>query len=240
MSLLSMCQDAADEIGLQQPTSIVSNAGSNERKLLRYAQSIGHRLMKLYPWQILRAEVTFTSVAQALQTSILPSDWDRMIPETFWDRSNNRLIAGPIGPVQWQGLQGNSTYLEYNNSKFALRGSNIYIVPTPSAGDTYAYEYIKNTWAAASGGAAQTAFAADTDTTVFDEELMTLGIIFRFLDSEGLPAQNAYANFDEHLQLVTASDNPDVAIMSAGDIFTTYSRHDTGEPPANQTVDTVY
>ncbi len=59
------------------------------------------------------------------------------------------------------------------------------ILPVMSAGKTISCEYISKRWAASSTGTAQSAFLADTDTVMLDEELFVLEMVWRFRKSRG-------------------------------------------------------
>lgn len=231
MTLLTACKAAADEIGVPRPTTVIGGTGTTEQKLLRYANKAGDRIMRAYPWQQLVSERTFTSVASETQTSIIPSDLDRIVPETFWDRTNRILISGPVSAVQWQGLKAYG-YNDTSRPKFRYRGDAILISPTPGAGNSYAFEYVSKNWCESSGGTAQSAFAADTDVTVINEELLIAAIVYEYSDAEGLPAESAYAAYLRLFNDLTRADNPTAGIMVAGDLWGG-GRHFAGAPPVN-------
>ena len=231
MTLLTICTNVADEVNIDRPTSVIGNPQTTAQRLLRYANRAGVSLMKAYPWQALRKEVTFTSVASETQTSILPADFDRFVPETFWDRSGTVLISGPVTAVEWQGIKA----LSYTGRpKFAYRGDDVLVIPTPSAGSTFAFEYVSNLWCASSGGTGQAAWAADTDVGVIDEELITRAMKFIYLSDSGLPNEVAFKDLKDYTDTLTANDQPGAGIMVSGDIFN-YSggRHFTGAPPVS-------
>jgi hypothetical protein len=231
MTLLSICTDAADEIGITQPSSVVGNTAPDSQKLLRYANKVGRRLMKTVPWQIARKEQTFTALGQSEQTSILPSDFDRFIPETFWDRTNLFLVSGPITSVEWQGFVAGS-YSDTSNRKFIYRGGSVFILPAPAGGETLAFEYVSKNWCQSSGAVAQTAWAADTDTGILDEELMTYALIYEYLLSEGLPFEAAAGQYKRYFDILIDSDQPTAGVMVSADIFGG-GRHFTGVPSVN-------
>lgn len=226
MTLLSICQGAADEMKITRPVSIFGSVQPNDQSLLRAAQKVGYRLMTMFPWQILRTEKTFTSVATEVQTAILPSDFDRFVPETFWNRTDSVMIPGPISATEWQGLKANSYA---GDPKFILRGGAIAIQPTMEAGKTLAFEYVSNLWCQDSTGTGQSKWAADTDTGVLNEELITLGVIFEYLDADGQPSERAAAEYQERFKMLQRNDNPGSGVLTSADIFGG-NRHYTGTP----------
>jgi hypothetical protein len=139
MTLLSICQDAADELNLPQPAVVAASSLDDDKKLLRMANKVGNKLMKAYPWQDLRKEQTFTATSGEAQSGVIPSDFDRFIPETFWDRSNEKLISGPISDVEWGSLKA----LSYNGyqKKFIYRGDGVSIIPAMGGTESCAFSY---------------------------------------------------------------------------------------------------
>lgn len=229
MTLLSVCNNAAYEVDLNPFATIVSNSDPGAAKLLRYAQKVGSRLMKAYPWQVLRKERTFTGISGSEQTGILPDDFDRFIPETFWNRSSGCLLSGPISSVEWQDLQARSFL---GSPKFIYRGGAVSIIPALGGGESLAFEYVGKNWCQSAGATAQTAWAADTDTGILDEELITLGVIYEYLAGEGLPTGAAADAYQDRYRLLAKNDEPRRKILVAGDIFGG-GRHYTGEPSAS-------
>lgn len=229
MTLLQICKDAADEIGIDRPSSVIANPQPHVQKLLRYANKCGIRLMKVVDWQILRKEQTFTSIDNETQTGILPADFDRFIVETFWDRSASKLLIGPITPVEWQSLKATGYT---GDKKFIYRGGSVMTIPAFSAGSSLAFEYVSRNWCQSNASVAQAAWAADTDTGILDEELMTLGIKVLYLVDEGLPAAVAMKDFDDHFVTLLGNDQPTAGIMVSADIFGG-ARHFGGTPSVN-------
>jgi hypothetical protein len=235
MSLLSIVQNAAYETKGPLVASVAGNTDPSAQNYLRLLNSVGTRLMRGVAWQVLRKEQTFTAVSGSEQTSILPSDFDRFIPETFWDRTAQELLTGPITPVEWQGLQA----VGYDaDRKFAYRGDSVFVIPSySSGGSTLAFEYVSNQWCQSAAAAGKTAFSVDTDTGVLDEELLTLGLIARYSVSEGLETAGvAVQTFMDYMKMLAKNDQPGADVLVAGDIFTAQSsRHFTGTPPVSGT-----
>lgn len=201
MSLLTLVQAASRRMGLPVPTAVFASTDQQILEILEYAQTEGKELAEAVPWQALMTERTFTSVAQAVQTGAIPaaaftsSGVPRIINDSMFNRTTQRKVFGPITPQEWQARQALSA-LATVDLYYRLRGNDIMLSPTPSAGQTIAFEYIANTFCQSSGGAAQSAWAADSDTGRVSEELITLGIIWRFQTKNGLPqAAASYAKY---------------------------------------------
>lgn len=217
MTLLSLAQSAADKIGIRRPTVILTSTDGEVQKLLRNInEEVADQIASAY-WQQLRTEQTFTGISGSVQTSILPSDFNRMVPETFWNRSAQQLVTAVASAVEWQNLKAIS-YLGI--PKFVIRGNSLYILPALAGGESLAFEYISNNFArAASGGAAQSSFLLDADTTVLDEPLIALGAIWRYKADEGLPFVADKQKYDLRRDLLLGNNEPTSDIMLSADIF---------------------
>lgn len=218
MTLLTIAQAAADKIGLRRPSAVITSTDAEVEKLLRNINEEVTDLIAAAYWQQLRTEQTFTAIAGGTQTGFIPADWNRMVPETFWDRSGQRLMTAVASAVEWQNLKA----INYTGPepKFVIRGNVLYVLPVMAGGETLACEYISNNFArAASGGAAQSSYLVDGDTTVLDEPLITLGAIWRYKADEGLPFAADKVKYDLRLALLLDNNAPTSGTMLSADIF---------------------
>lgn len=198
MSLLSMIAGeggACDRLKLNRPTTLIGNTTDEvARKMLGLIAQEGKELASRGTWQALTREKTFTTVAQAVQTSAVPSDFDWYIPGTMFNRSATRELEEPLTPQEWQRFQ--ATLSTFVNAAFRFRGNSILIAPTPTAGQTVAYEYMTKNFCTSSGGTEQSAFAADTDLTVLNEEYHILGIVWRWKRSIGVDYAEEFNTYE--------------------------------------------
>jgi len=235
MTLLSIADAVADETKGPKPVTIASNADPAAENILRLINKVGKALVKSHSWNILTKEQTVTASGSEtlIAAASMPTGFDRIIPETFWDRGSNNLISGPIGAVEWQGLKV-QTYSS-QNKKFRYRGGDIITSPTIDSGTVCAFEYIDNRWAdIAAGGSTKTAFTLDTDVALIDEDLIIYGAIFEWLDAEGQPSRNAAVQYKSYFDLLVKADNMSTKILTAGDIFSQNTRHFDGTPKASR------
>lgn len=233
MSLLTIAHGVADECKGARPASIAGNTDPDAQQYLRLINKVGTRLMRIYDWQELRKERTFTSIAGEEQTGAIPDDFDRFIPETFWDRSSNNLLSGPITPVEWNGLKVQSFTSE--NKKFIYRGGSVFTQPTLGTGVDMAFEYVSDEWATDTTGATgKTSMTVDTDLSLIDDELMIAITKYEWLKDEGQPYQEAARDAKDALDMLVKNDRPTDNIAVAGDIFTQNTRHFDGTPKASR------
>lgn len=204
-TLLSICQGAADRVGMPRPTQVATSIDQTTRTLFGCAQEEGSELARRWAWQALLREKTFVSVAATAQTNSIPADWDgRMVDDTFWNRTQRRKVLGPLTSSEWQNIQASG--VQSVTDGFRFRDDLIEIVPTPTAGWTYAYEYMTSQWCETSGGTGLAAWASDTDVARLDGELMTLGVVWRFLQGRGMSADTAFAKYEAQVMNAMARD----------------------------------
>lgn len=205
MSLRTIIQDACDRMGLPRPATIVGNLDQTVRVLLGLAQVEGRELARRREWQALTVDFTFASIAAEMQDpTATPGDFDRFVEDSFWNRSRRRPLTGPLRPEEWQALQ--ATVAPSVVDVFRMRGNRIHILPVPAAGDTYAYSYLSKNWCRSDVDAPQDRWSADTDTAVLDEELHTLGVVWRFMQSRGLDYAEDFRRYQEQVFAAGARD----------------------------------
>jgi len=188
MTLLSICQNVADFTGFERPSTVIDNTDPIARQLLALAQREGKQLMRTSDWAILKKEHTF-STSSGTAAYALPSDFDRLVLETSYNRSDNDILTGPISSAEYQ-LVNHGMATTGTTEKFRLKAASnalkFELDPTPSSTQTIGFEYVSNQFCQSSGGSGQAVWTADTDTGILDETTMEMGITWRFKAAHGL------------------------------------------------------
>jgi hypothetical protein len=88
--------------------------------------------------------------------------------------------------------------------------NKLYFFPTPTAAYTIAYTYFANSWVleASDGVTRTTAWTADADTGILDEDLMTRGLVYEFRAAKGLPSAAALDDYNDALAKLRAGEIP--------------------------------
>lgn len=201
-SLLTLVGNAADELGIQTPTLIFGNTDSQVKQLLALSNREGKEFssasMVWGGWPQMRKEYTFT-LSTGVDNYAFPTDWQFFLQDTQWDRSNHWRLLGPLDAAEWQVLKSGLSPTGPRR-RFRIMASRIYIDPVPVAADnglTMAMEYISTSWCQTSGGTGQSAWAADTDTYVLDEECFVLGLKWRWRAAKGLDYSEERMTYEE-------------------------------------------
>ena len=213
MTVLSMIQDAADRIGLPQVSSVIGNSDLTVRTLLQGLIAEGKDLLlEDPPWSTLIREHTF-STQNNVEEYALPSDYQRMINNTAWDRNQFWQIRGGLTPQQWQVIRSGLYQTARLSSNFRIKQATdkkskaFFLDPVPTSVRTLVFEMQSNGLFYDNAGDPYTGRpAADTSETIFDEEMMTLGIIWRFKMARGFPYLGDREDYQQYRDRTIAQD----------------------------------
>lgn len=205
MTLLTLLQTVADELGLTRPTAVASSQDAQVRQLLALLNRTGESLMSEFQWQRLIKEHTFATV-NGTETYALPSDYDRVINQTHWDRTNDWPLHGPISPQGWQVLKGGIVSAG-PRLRFRIKNNLIYVDPVPSAAYTVAFEYVSGKWVLDNDGVTyKTSFTEDEDTALLKDRLLILGTKLRFFEIKGMDTTTLALDFARELSKAQGQD----------------------------------
>lgn len=182
-TLLSMMQDVCDEVGLPRPLAIITSQDQQVRQLLSLANREGREQASAPGgWPQLRGEQTITMVnGQAAYD--FPLDFDSYMPDTIWNRDQRWPVQGPLTAQEWQTLKSGFINV-FPFQRYRVMDGQIYFDPVPDvtyAGQALTIEYQSKAWCQSAGGVAQTSWQADTDTFKLPDDIMVLGVKWRFL-----------------------------------------------------------
>jgi hypothetical protein len=164
-TILQIVNDIQRELGIPTTDQAVGSSDLTTRQLLRYAFRTGRELQSRYQWSQLIKEHTITLVDSQANYA-LPEDMDYQHFRTYWDRTNEWELVGPLSPQEWQWLQSGSV-TSFPRKRFRIQGfadKQFYIDPTPDsseAGNTLVFEYQTRTWIRPTVWVTSTSFGAD-------------------------------------------------------------------------------
>lgn len=221
MTCLSIIQTACKRIGIAAPSAVASSTDLQVIQLLNLANEEGEELSTgtsvglSYDWQALQTEANFTTVATESQgqiTTIAPG-FKYIIDGTIWDRTRRLPAYGSLDPQTWQNYKAWGTTNPF--PKYRVRGGLLLLMPVPAAGDSYYFEYQSSNWCQSSGGTGQTAFAADDDVSLLDEQLMVQGLIWRWKKVKGLDYAEDFRQYQTRVLNAIARDK-ESAVLDMG------------------------
>lgn len=208
-TLLSIVTKACGRMGIDAPATIVGNTmDPTAVQMLALAIEEGEELVRAGNWSALTIEGASIALVSGQETYPLPVDFDRLVGDTQWDRTNRWRTLGPDDP---QMARERREGIVPFGPRRALRqvGSNLTVWPVPGPGDAgalIAFDYVSNAYSATAAGARQPAWAADTDIPMLRADLMVLGLKWRWRFAEGFEASVLRADYEKAVRLALSRD----------------------------------
>lgn len=161
------------------------------------------------------SQVTMTQPSTASGTNValifgktqypLPSDYDRQIDRTHYDKSKRWEMIGPETPQQWQFLK--SAYISTGpRIRYRIMANKFQIWPIIGTPEYLGYEYISNAWVTSSSGASKSLFSVDTDTCMFGDRLMILALKKKYFQVKGFDAGQFSIDYENELDRAKADE----------------------------------
>lgn len=201
MSLLSVVRRAALLAGQPQPTTVAASPDRTALLMAELARVDAEDLSGRFDWPGLLRDRAFTTVAAVDQPDALPDDFGRMAAATddrgqIYDVARREGIAGPASADQWRvmldGFVGWTT-------AWRVFGGALQLAPAPPAGRAMRFAYVtRNLYLA--GSTPKPAWEADTDTCRIPEDLIALGVLWRWKQGRGFEYAEDLANAERAIE----------------------------------------
>lgn len=200
MSLLTIVQRFCRRTNLTVPATVHGSTDSQVLQIMALLEEEGNDLSGRGPWQELTHEATHTTVATESQgdiTTIAPNNFRFIKNGTAWDRTENLPLL-VIDGQDWQAEKGfAATAPRY---RVRIRTGDLICTPTPTAGNTWAFEYVSWDWILDDDASTRKQyFTEDADTPLLPEEIILKGLRWRWKKEKGFD----YAqDFEEYESMV--------------------------------------
>lgn len=205
-SLLQLIQRFCIRTGLTPPPAVVTNTDLTITQLMGLLEEECQDLARRAMWQGLVDEATFTSVAaedQGEVAAIAGNGFQNILPKTFWDRAQRLPIIGGADSQEWQWRKAMAiTGPLYT---YRIRGDHLLVSPALAAGHLMAFEYKSGNWCS-HGSMPQNFFSGDADTVVLPEELVLLGLRWRWKKEKKFAYAEDFNTYENQVADATARD----------------------------------
>jgi hypothetical protein len=135
----------------------------------------------------------------------LPSGFDRITDRTQYDKSKRWEMLGPETPQQWQWLK--SSYISTGpRIRWRIMGQKFQIWPLTSTNEYLSFEYISTNWATSAAGVGQSSMIQDSDTCIFPDRLIVLGLKKKYFEVKGFDTSAFQRDYDMQLNIAKAND----------------------------------
>jgi hypothetical protein len=196
-SVLELVKAFAREYALPPPAIIQGGGDAGALQLRELLMTVGEFIWEKTNWQECSIRSTFTSVAgedQGLISTLFPRQFAHIVPNTFWNVTARIKFTGPVLDANWQNqkaLMGTSPLY-----RFKIYGGRLYVTQTMPAGHELSLFYKSRSWIT-DGVDLKPTFTADTDSSVFSDRLMKLGLRAFWLRIKQMPHRFEMEQFED-------------------------------------------
>lgn len=197
-TLLTIVQRHCQRSGLPVPTTVYGSSDTQVQQLMGLLEEEGADLAARGAWEGITFEATHTTLAaedQGAIATIAATGFKYIKNDTIWDRTDDLPVLGPLSPQDWQMLKGMATTSP--RYQFRIRGGKLLANPTPTAGHTWAFEYVSKYWITNSDGDTyRQYFGADGDLVLVPDELLLMGLRWRWKKEKGLDYAEDFRTYE--------------------------------------------
>ncbi len=183
--------------GVNQDTYVLTNDSSSQVTLSQAVTTSGNSV-----------SLTFGKTKYAL-----PSDYDRQVDSTHFDKSKRWQMLGPETAQQWQWLK--SSYISTGpRLRYRIMGGYFQIWPMIATPEYLGFEYLSNGWVNPAT-TPSSSFSSDTDTCAFPDRLMIAGLKMRYFEAKGFNSDAYSRDFLRQLDIAKSNDHGSPSLSMA-------------------------
>ena len=192
-SILDITQGILDEVQYDNLNGELIGADTPiARQMVQLALRAGDELLRYADsqsgWPILQKEHRFSTVGGQAEYD-LPPDYERIIGETLWNRSENLQPRGPASPFEAQaieyGLLGQT--ITDQDRRYRIVGGKLRFYPAPTHAEDFSFLYISGYWIVHPDKTLGAEFLNNADTIILDEWLFSSGLKSAFMKAKEIP-----------------------------------------------------
>lgn len=199
-TILEICREVADLAAVKRPDNLFNTSSQQERIFLSVAKSALDSLLRYGDWPELTREgciMTNEGQCRYIISQQVP-DFYSLLNNTIFVKDKHERVIGAITPEQWMRDK-------YFNSpgtdiKFTLQnGQMIFLTPPPAAKIVFQYRSNGIVWDFKTFEE-KSVLSANDDVPVFDEYLVKLSILWRWLKRSGLDYSEEFNEYERELK----------------------------------------
>lgn len=210
MTLLEIVQEFCQMRGLGKPLIVMTSQDDQLLQIVGLMNWVCRDLTRRHAWQALTFEKVWTSVAgedQGELDSLFPYQFKAIVTETIYDRSRRLPIFGPKVAKKWQAMKA----LPFASPLYQYRvvGGHLMVLPAMPAGHTLACEYTSKACVKDAEeliAPYKVKFDKDDDTFLLDEQLMFLGLAYRWKLEKGFAFAAEFQEYEEGIAIAFGRD----------------------------------
>jgi hypothetical protein len=136
----------------------------------------------------------------------MPSDYQRSVNKTQYNKTNRWSVIGPKTAQEWQWIK--ASYITTGpRMRYRIMGNEFVIWPAAyGANVVLGFEYQSNGWVETATGTFTNKSLNDTDTFLFPDRLLVLGTKLKYFEIKGFDTTTLYADYMRELSKFKAQD----------------------------------
>lgn len=202
MTVKDALRSAASRTMGTRPTVFFSSSNALEGDLTELVNAVAKDIAKSHDWRVLTRLCTLTGDG-ASDGLKLPVDYDRMQKGSNV-RSGTRRYLPCIDPDEWLRLQMSPGLGSIG--RWIKFGGEVHLLPKPALGQEIRFFYQSNLFALDESGAPKAGFEKDNDEFRLDDELLTLGLVWRYRQQKRLDYTDDQQLFEKRFNELAGED----------------------------------
>ena len=136
----------------------------------------------------------------------MPSDYDRTVNKTMYNKTNRWSVIGPKSAQEWQWIK--ASYITTGpRMRYRIMGNEFVVWPAAyGANVVLGFEYQSNGWVVTPQGTYTNKTTNDQDTFLFPDKLLVLGTKLKYFEIKGFDTTTLYADYNRELAKFKAQD----------------------------------
>ena len=200
-TILEICREVADLAAVKRPNDLFNTSSQQESIFLSVAKSSLDSLLRYGDWQELTKEAWFCTISGKKRYRIaeIVPDFYCLLPNTIYIKDTKERIIGAITPQQW--MQEKCFCNIGTDIKFKIQNGCFVFLNEPPCHVKIIFQYRSNNivWDF-NTFEEKNVLTANTDVPIFDEYVVKLDILWRWLKRSGLDYSEEYNEYLRELK----------------------------------------
>jgi hypothetical protein len=201
MSLVSICRSVLAETGWTVLNTIASNSDATAQQILELVRTELEQVSQNYDWPHNEVEYSFDTVV-GQQIYLLPVDFRKPVHGSLFNATQFYEVRGSTEISEWQ-YRRHGVYASLDRQHYKLRYNGVLyaieLAAPPATVETLLLEYQSDYYAKDSAGVPKTNYDTDDDSSRIPENIVKMGLKWRFRAAKGMDYSAALAEYNSML-----------------------------------------
>ena len=200
-SVLEICQEAADMTATMRPDDLFDKNVQHNAIFLSVMKNELQSLMHYGDWQALIKEGCFCTVEgksfYAFDDAV--PDFYALVHNTIYVKNSAEQVIGSLTGEEW--MREKYVHCRGGDVRFKIENNGVHFLSVPQGGLKIVFVYRSNAVCVdGKTGEFKITVTKNTDLPIFDEYIVKLGVIWRFLKRSGMDYEEEYNDYQKELK----------------------------------------